>query len=166
MDSPLYCFSLKTAPEGNGRTRSGRFPVGPGCEWQGERVDADSGAMRVDVPVSRCPGDETILPEGVKQPLREHLRYVRDLHERDLKGGAGLVWLPEHFKTHVEGNHSVPYEHYKTCFCENVETTLADAWDDSVSTHGGRTVIVHVLVRRLIGDPGPRGATRSVPAQK
>ncbi len=70
------------------------------------------------------------------------------------KGGA--------LKKHVEGSHGVNYDQYKRCFYGNVKTLIADGWDDSVSTADGRTVITHVLVRRFVGDPGPRGATRSV----
>jgi hypothetical protein len=69
------------------------------------------------------------------------------------KGGA--------LKKHIEGAHSVDYESYKRCFYGKVKTVIADAWDDNVSTHGGDTVVTHVLVRRFIGDPGERGATRS-----
>ena|SRR5213596_1324896 len=69
------------------------------------------------------------------------------------KGGA--------LKRHVEGAHRVRYDHYRLCFYGEVRTVIADGWDDSVSTSAGGTVITHVLVRRLVGDPGPRGATRS-----
>lgn len=69
------------------------------------------------------------------------------------KGGA--------LKTHVEGAHQVDYDDYKRCFYGNVKTLIADGWDGSVTTTGGETVITHVLVRRFIGHPGPRGATRS-----
>ena len=40
----------------------------------------------------------TMLPEGLKQPLTEHLRHVRNLHEKDLSEGAGLVELPDAFE--------------------------------------------------------------------
>lgn len=73
------------------------------------------------------------------------------------KGGA--------LKKHVEGAHNVDYDVYRMCFYGEVATILSETWDDSVSTTNGKTVIVHVLVRRFIGDPGPRGATRSVPPQ-
>lgn len=73
------------------------------------------------------------------------------------KGGA--------LKKHVEGSHSVGYEAYKTCFYGAAKTVLADSWDDSVSTSSGDTVVVHVLVRRFVQDPGPRGATRAVRPQ-
>jgi hypothetical protein len=69
------------------------------------------------------------------------------------KGGA--------LKTHVEGRHGVKYEQYKPCFYNDVDTLIADSWDDSVTTSIGNTVMTHVLVRRFIGDPGARGATRT-----
>lgn len=69
------------------------------------------------------------------------------------KGGA--------LKKHVEGAHRVDYDQYKACFYGTVKNIIADGWDDSVATAKGDTVITHVLVRRFVGDPGPRGATRS-----
>jgi integron integrase len=36
----------------------------------------------------------TLLAESVQEGLREHLRRVKCLHERDLSAGAGEVWLP------------------------------------------------------------------------
>ncbi len=69
------------------------------------------------------------------------------------KGGA--------LRTHIEGAHNVSYDDYKRCFYGDAKTVIADAWDGSVSTSGGKPVIIHVLVRRFICDPGPRGATRS-----
>ena len=36
----------------------------------------------------------TVLPQIVKQPLREHLKTVKKLHEKDLKDGFGSVYLP------------------------------------------------------------------------
>jgi len=71
------------------------------------------------------------------------------------KGGA--------LRTHIEGAHKVSYDAYKTCFYGDVKTQIADTWDDSVKTHGGQTVITHVLVRRFIGNPGERGVRRKVP---
>jgi hypothetical protein len=69
------------------------------------------------------------------------------------KGGA--------LKKHIEGVHSVSYDHYKKCFFGEAKTVVANAWDDTVSTSNGKTVVTHVLVRRFIGNPGKRGATRS-----
>jgi hypothetical protein len=75
------------------------------------------------------------------------------------KGGA--------LKKHIEGAHNpVTYEAYKMCFYGMQKTILADAWDDSVSTAAGKTVVTHILARRFIQEPGPRGATRSVLKQK
>jgi integron integrase len=36
----------------------------------------------------------TVLPLGLKEPLREHLARVQQLHELDLKEGFGQVFLP------------------------------------------------------------------------
>ena len=36
----------------------------------------------------------TVLPDGVKQALKEHLVYVRRLHQNDLARGYGRVYLP------------------------------------------------------------------------
>ncbi len=69
------------------------------------------------------------------------------------KGGA--------LKKHVEGAHDVEYDAYKRCFYGSAKTIIANTGDDSVSTKTGQTVVTHVLVRRFIGDPGPRGATRT-----
>lgn len=74
------------------------------------------------------------------------------------KGGA--------LKKHVEGSHEVDYEIYKKCFYGHAKNTIADSWDDSVSTTKGDTVITHVLVRRFVGDTGHRGATRAAHIKK
>lgn len=73
------------------------------------------------------------------------------------KGGA--------LRRHVEGAHQVEYDAYKRCFYGEAKTLIADGWDDSVSTTGGTTVVTHVLVRRFLGDPGSRGATRTARPQ-
>lgn len=36
----------------------------------------------------------TMLPESVKKPLQEHLRTVKQVHEKDLADGWGRVQLP------------------------------------------------------------------------
>ena len=69
------------------------------------------------------------------------------------KGGA--------LKTHGEGAHSVDYDEYKRCFYGSVSTLIADAWDGSVTTTSGKTVITHVLVRRFICETDWRKVTRS-----
>ena len=68
------------------------------------------------------------------------------------KGGA--------LSKHVKGAHGIKYEQYKNAFY-GAEVTLADAWDASVRTAKGKTVMIHTLVRRFVGNPGPRGVTRS-----
>lgn len=37
----------------------------------------------------------TMLPRTVKEMLPGHLELVRQLHQRDLREGAGTVWLPD-----------------------------------------------------------------------
>ena len=73
------------------------------------------------------------------------------------KGGA--------LKKHIEASHEINYDDYKKCFYGEIKTLIADSWDDSVNTSRGRKVITHVLVRRFIGEPGPRGVTRSARVQ-
>ena len=74
------------------------------------------------------------------------------------KGGA--------LKKHTEGAHSVNYDTYKECFYNEAKTIIANSWDDSVSTSSGKTVITHVLVRRFVGEAGPRGVTRAARVNK
>lgn len=66
--------------------------------------------------------------------------------------------------THIEGKHQVSYENYKKCFSSG--TLVTDVWDDTVSTSSGKTFLIHVLVRKFVGDTGPRGAPRSPRPQK
>lgn len=69
-------------------------------------------------------------------------------------------------KKHVEEVHNINYDAYKRCFYSKARTIIADGWDDSVSTSKGKTVITHVLVRRFVGEVGPRGATRAARVNK
>jgi hypothetical protein len=72
------------------------------------------------------------------------------------KGGA--------LKKHIEGRHApVTYDAYKTCFY-GADRVLADAWDDSVSTSKGKTVIIHVLARRFVQASTAKPVTRSARA--
>lgn len=36
----------------------------------------------------------TVLPQNVKEPLRQHLLRVKKLHESDLRKGSGMVYMP------------------------------------------------------------------------
>lgn len=74
------------------------------------------------------------------------------------KGGA--------LAKHVKAAHKIEYDEYKSCYYGCAKTLIADAWDDSVSTSAGVTVVTHVLVRRFIGDPGPRGVPRAAQRQR
>lgn len=57
---------------------------------------------------------------------------------------------------HVLSAHGLQYDDYKKAFYSQ-DTLITDHWDDSVSTKSGKTVILHVLVRRFVGDAGKRG---------
>jgi integron integrase len=37
----------------------------------------------------------TVMPEAIKNPLREHLNYVKKIHEKDIGKGFGEVYLPD-----------------------------------------------------------------------
>jgi integron integrase len=37
----------------------------------------------------------TVFPRSLAAPLREQLKFVRELHDRDLGEGFGEVWMPE-----------------------------------------------------------------------
>ena len=37
----------------------------------------------------------TLLPEGIKEPLRQQIELARRLHQKDLRRGLGAVWLPD-----------------------------------------------------------------------
>jgi hypothetical protein len=65
-------------------------------------------------------------------------------------------------RTHLIGEHRVDYAVYKRCFY-GTSRVLADAWANSARTRSGQRVLIHTLVRRIVGDPGHRGVTRSVP---
>ena len=66
------------------------------------------------------------------------------------KGGA--------LRTHLKGAHYIEYEDYVKCFYPNKKNVVIDTWDDSKSTKSGKKAMIHILVRRFYGDPGPRGA--------
>ena|SRR5688572_427444 len=37
----------------------------------------------------------TLLPEGLKEPMRRQIEQARRIHQRDLRLGLGAVWLPD-----------------------------------------------------------------------
>ena len=60
-------------------------------------------------------------------------------------------------------SHGIAYADYMKCFYPSGrgrKRVIADAWNDSHVTRDGK-VMIHVLVRRFVGDPGPRGVARS-----
>lgn len=70
-------------------------------ECVGLRVkDIDLGGKQVMVRRGKGQKDRVApLPESLSEPLAEHLRKVRDLHESDLARGAGYVALPNALST-------------------------------------------------------------------
>ncbi len=68
--------------------------------------------------------------------------------------------------SHVEKTHEIEYNDYMYCFEGKANTIIADSWDDSVKTAKGKTVVTHVLVRRFVRDPGPRGVPRAAGKRK
>jgi hypothetical protein len=68
--------------------------------------------------------------------------------------------------THLRGAHHVDYVSYKACFYPKDSVIIADSWDDTVKNDIGETVIMHVLVRRFVGDPGHRGVPRAAQVPK
>src|SRR5438094_10755 len=80
---------------------------------------------------------------------RDHGAMCRVCGLNSGKGGA--------LKRHVERAHDVTYSHYKTCFEGAARNIIVDAWNSSGRTVDGTPVIIHVLVRRFVRDPGNRG---------
>jgi integron integrase len=58
--------------------------------------DIDFGANLIMVRQGKGDKDRrTILPEGLKEPLRRQIDWARRVHSRDLGMGLGAVWLPD-----------------------------------------------------------------------
>lgn len=60
---------------------------------------------------------------------------------------------------HVEQVHKVKYRAYTTCF-KGTGTVLLDKWTDSGGRMHKTPVLIHVLVRRVVTDPGERGVAQ------
>jgi integron integrase len=58
--------------------------------------DIDFGLNSIVVRAAKGDKDRmTVMPEAVKESLKEHLRQVMKIHEKDLEKGYGAVYLPE-----------------------------------------------------------------------
>ena len=58
--------------------------------------DIDFGMQAITVRSGKGDKDRTtVLPEAVRESLRDHLEQVKALHENDLASGHGAVYLPE-----------------------------------------------------------------------
>lgn len=94
------------------------------------------------------------MPRRKRGAVRQHHGSMCNICGRNCGRGGAL-------KKHIEGADRVKYDDYKKCFDGEAKNIIADAWDDSVKTASGKTVITHVLVRRFVGSPGPRGVPRA-----
>jgi len=57
--------------------------------------DVDFGYRQIGVRDGKGQKDRiTMLPQGITEPLKHHLEKVEALHEQDLAGGFGEVYLP------------------------------------------------------------------------
>ena len=74
------CSTARAAPDGGAEAAG---------EGRGFRSRADRGARR-----QGAKDRVTVLPAGLVEPLPAHLARVTALHERDLAGGYGEVYLP------------------------------------------------------------------------
>jgi hypothetical protein len=63
-------------------------------------------------------------------------------------------------KVHLKGAHNISYEDYKKCF-KGGSKIITDSWDISGKTRSGKDVIIHVLVRKFVGDAGERGVRKT-----
>ena len=68
-----------------------------GIEWVRLRVnDFDFGLNQIMVRDGKGRKDRvTMLPDDVTAGIQTHLKYVKRLHEKDLKDGFGAVFLPD-----------------------------------------------------------------------
>jgi hypothetical protein len=55
--------------------------------------------------------------------------------------------------------HGISYAVYKKCFYEGARI-ITNTWAVSGKTNQNKKVMIHVLVRRVVGEPGPRGVSK------
>lgn len=67
------------------------------------------------------------------------------------KGGA--------LSKHLQSVHYIDYKAYKTCF-QGSGTVLLDKWTKTEGRIKKIPVLIHVLVRRVVNNPGERGVAR------
>jgi hypothetical protein len=68
------------------------------------------------------------------------------------KGGA--------LKKHIEGEHGINYKIYKSCFYNENRIIISEEWDDTGETTSGKTVMTHILICKIVGNPGKRGVAK------
>jgi hypothetical protein len=62
---------------------------------------------------------------------------------------------------HVETIHDIDYDTYDWLFYDSAKKIIFNGWDASGKTKAGETAMTHMLIRRIIGNPGPRGVPRA-----
>jgi hypothetical protein len=70
------------------------------------------------------------------------------------KGGA--------LKKHIEGAHDIKYDDYKKCFHGENRTIVFNDWNVVSHTSSNQPIMTHILVSRIIGNPGPRGVAKKI----
>ena len=93
------------------------------------------------------------MPRRRKHQVRKGRGVMCNMCGKNCGRGGAL-------KKHVEAAHKISYRKYTRVFY-GAGKVLVDSWDDSIRTSKGRTVLIHTMVRRLVGEPGHRGATRA-----
>ena len=89
----------------------------------------------------------TMLPGGLRRPLKEHLAHAKAVHERDLQLGFGSVYLPEALERKYPNAHRSWMWQY-----------VFPAAKRSVDPVSGRVQRHHVLEKEFTECRGQRGA--------
>jgi integron integrase len=92
----------------------------------------------------------TMLPEGLKAPLREHLRIVRAMHRRDLAAGWGRVEMPEAL--------SRKYPRAETDWRWQWVFPQRSRWVDAATGREGRHHLDETILQRAVKEAVRRAA--------
>lgn len=113
---------------------------------------------RGEIAVVKGKGDKdrvTMLPEGLKAPLREHLRRVQAMHQRDRADGWGHVELPEALARKYPG--AATDWRWQWVFPQR------SRWVDPVTRRQGRHHLDETILQRAVKDAArSSGVTKRV----
>jgi hypothetical protein len=94
------------------------------------------------------------MPRRKKGAVRPGHGVRCNICGKDCGKGGGLA-------KHLEAVHEMPYKLYKLCFYA-AKRVITNTWDEQVSKKNGtKAVFTHVLVRKFVGERGPRGTPRA-----